>query len=124
MVRIYLKADAKIENGACEGFKVKHDGDGFPYVEREGMTVRTPEKLQPHIQQITFVSHFLGTPHRTLGEYRKGETRAYLDKKARDELTLTMIGQKLEEMFELYTAIRAGSVAPTVSWEAEQKPAA
>lgn len=128
MVRIYVNeaGRSKIADGKLEGFKVRFDNDGFPFVESGGgMRIKTPEKLQGFIEQISSVHHFPATPHRTLGEYRKGEVRVFLDKKdPNDPISCTMMGSSIEAIFELYCDIRAGKVGPTVSWEAEQKPAA
>lgn len=124
MLRIYLtdEARAKIVDGKIEGFPVKYE-DGYAFVMSQGTMIHTSEKLKPHILKMTAIHFFPGEPHRTLGEYVRDETRAYVDRNTHEGLKIYIVGPNLEAIFQLYTDIRAGKITPTVSWEAEQRPA-
>lgn len=121
MLRIYLKKDAPIVAGKCEGFIVKYD-DGLAYVERAGGTLRTPDIIKPHIREVTAMHSFPSQPLRTLGEYRQGEVRAFLDRKSQKEYKIFITGKSFEEVFEFYCDIRAGRATPALSWEAAEVP--
>lgn len=132
--RIYLKSDAVKsvefhhvgERSVLEGIKVRKDEAGRLYASPNsfGSKCAVAEELKAHTEEVTHQSVFDSPVRRTCGKYAHGTATMFLDRESVQQYKLGGYATVFEDLFDLYQKIRAGTILPVESWEAEQKPAA
>ena len=82
-----------------------------------------PAWMEGLYSELSFCEWFPIEPKREKGVYKLRSARADLDtgRSGKDQHhSVRIVGQKLEDMAELYNLIRSGRILPSESWEDEQ----
>ena len=85
------------------------------------LTDPIPPIVKEFVDEISFYDRIPSRPHRDIGIYRHEDAEAQIDRNG-DQFTygLWIRGKRMENMLVLYRMIRAGTIAPTENWDAEQ----
>ena len=102
-----------------------YEDKGRYYVTLSYLTDTVSEILGDVIEEVSFRECIPAKPKRTIGAYKHKTATAELDvlgQGGKDERYFMKLNAgNLEDARELYQLIRAGTIAPTESWETEQK---
>jgi hypothetical protein len=136
-LRLYFVETVNIESPRNDGSSnfhsavvYRHKGETLWHADFEGFYSDIPEEILPYIKEVSFQSRFTLRCKREIGIYRGkefGDANAEVDLGVdeENEYCISIRGSRIEDVRNLYYAIRAGKFDgkdfhPAESWEAPQ----
>ena len=98
---------------------------GRRYFSLSDFTDHVPDTIKEFVEDFSFHGEIATYPKRTIGVYEHQDATAELDRRnegTKHEAQFLKIRSKsIETMHALYRMVRAGTLIPTESWEADQQ---